>query len=240
MKKVMTFLAIAAMVFVAASCTDEEKKQHGGKGGKYDAPVVIDGNFDDWAKLDATKVAVASCAADANYTALKTLKVYADEYFVYIYLQFVGDEISDRAWVPVHMYINGDGKADTGGFGDQFTDACTDIMTEGAIFADGEFCSYNPAAHKWVGEKNGTGWDGCWEEVLAEGANFCKGEGNGNQYEIRLIREMYPGGKLADTFSIGVDIQQNWSSVGILPNATPDAETNPSGHAASLQVVTVK
>lgn len=237
----MTLLAMAAMMCFVASCDKDNKKNHGGvDDDDYTAPITIDGNFDDWAKLDASKVAVATSAADNSYSSLKTLKVYADEYFVYIYFQFVGEDIESRDWVPFHMYINGDGKTTTGGFADQFTDACTDIMTEGAIFADGEFCSYNPSAHKWVGEVNGSGWDGCWEEVLAEGANFCSGMGSGNQYEIRLIREMYPGGKLADNFSIGVDIQQNWSSVGILPNATPDPETNPAGHAASLQVTTVK
>jgi hypothetical protein len=240
MKKVLTFLAIAAMMCFV-SCHKENNK--GGKGGgksNYEAPITVDGNFDDWAKLDASKVAVANCAADNSYSSLKTMKVYADEYFVYIYFQFVGEDIEDRAWVPVHLYINGDGNEKTGGFGDEFSDACADIMTEGAIFADGEFCSYNPSGHKWVGEVNGTGWDGCWEEVAAEGSNFCSGMGSGNQYEIRMIREMYPGGKLADVFSIGMDIQQNWNSVGILPNTTPDPDNNPSGHAALLQVTTVK
>ncbi len=239
MKKVFAFLAVAAMICFV-SCQEKE----GGKGGRgksdYEAPIKIDGNFDDWAKLDASKVAVAKTAEGNTYSSLKTLKVYADAYYVYIYFQFVGEDIADRAWVPFHMYINGDGKTETGGYGDQFAEACADIMTEGAIFADGEFCSYNPSGHKWVGEVGGNGWDGCWEEVVGEGSNFCSGAGSGNQYEIRLIREMYPGGKLADNFSLGVDIQQNWNSVGILPNATPDPEKNPAGHAPLLQVTTVK
>ena len=50
---------------------------------------------------------------------------------------------------------------------------------------------------------------------------------------------MFPLGKIADTCSIGFDIQQNWDSVGILPIGTPTDE-NPSGYIASLQVKTVK
>jgi hypothetical protein len=45
--------------------------------------------------------------------------------------------------------------------------------------------------------------------------------------------------KLADNFSIGFDIQQDWESVGILPNSHVTDE-NPGGLAASLQVKTVK
>lgn len=239
MKKILTFLACVAMISMAASCDKDNKKNNGGDDTDYVAPIKVDGNFDDWAKLPEANVAVAKCAADANWTALKTMKVYADEYFVYIYFEFVGDEVESRDWVPVHFYINGDADATTGGYGDQFMDACSDILLEGAIFADGEFCSYNPAAHKWVGETNGTGWE--WEEVLPEGSNLCMGAGNGNAYELLIIREMWPGeGKLADNFTIGMDIQQNWSSVGVLPNVTPDPETNANGRAASLQVTTVK
>jgi hypothetical protein len=36
-------------------------------------------------------------------------------------------------------------------------------------------------------------------------------------------------------FGIGFDIQQNWSSVGILPIG-PDTEENPGGHVAKLKV----
>lgn len=240
MKKVFTFLAIAAMVSFAAACNKDDDNKKDNKGGEteYEAPIKIDGNFDDWAKLPAAQVAVAKCATDANWTALKTFKVYADEYFVFMYFEFVSDEVEDRAWVPVHFYINGDGKDTTGGYGDQFTEASSDILLEGAVFADGEFCSYNPGAHKWIGEVGGTGWD--WEEILPEGSNLCSGMGSGNAYEVQMIREMYPAGKLADVFSIGMDIQQNWSSVGVLPNVTPDPDNNPNGRSPLLQVTTVK
>jgi hypothetical protein len=53
--------------------------------------------------------------------------------------------------------------------------------------------------------------------------------------EIQLLKELIPA-QWADEFSIGFDIQQNWSSVGILPNAADDAETAASVLANKLVV----
>ena len=53
MKKILAFVAIVAMVFGAASCKKDDK---GGKGKKekkeHVAPINIEGDFSDWAKLD--------------------------------------------------------------------------------------------------------------------------------------------------------------------------------------------
>lgn len=246
MKKVLTLLAMAAAV-LAVSCNkpDDEggKSGKGGKDkGKYEAPIKIDGTFDDWAKLDATKIATAKSDADATHTALKLVKVYADEVFVFVYFEYDKDQIThepDVEHVPFHVYINGDGNAATGGFGDQWSDACTDVMMEGFIYPDGaSIGSYEPGIFKWVGEPNGSGWDPNWED-LGDIAGITAGAGIEGKYEFQITRELYPIGKLADTFSIGFDIQQGWNSVGILPNAAP-TEDNPGGLAPSLTVVTAK
>ena len=50
---------------------------------------------------------------------------------------------------------------------------------------------------------------------------------------------MMMGVEFADTFSLGVDIQQKWSSVGVLPNAAVTDE-NANGLAPKLVVNTVK
>ena len=243
MKKVLTLLAMAAAV-LAVSCNKPDDE--GGKGGKgkdnskYEAPIKIDGTFDDWAKLDASKVATATCNPDATHTALKSVKVYADEVFVFVYFEWDKDQIThepDVEHVPFHVYINGDGNAATGGFSDQFADAATDVLMEGFIYPDGAAVgSYEPGLYKWNGEVNGGGWE--WED-LGEVAGICAGAGVEGKYEFQITRELYPIGKLADTFSIGFDIQQGWNSVGILPNAAP-TDDNPAGTAPSLQVVTVK
>ena len=246
MKKILAFLAMTASILVV-SCKKDNNGPDGPDGPddqEYVQPITIDGDFSDWAKLDANKVATAKTDPDARHTALKLVKVYADEVFVFVYLEWDKDQISfekDVEHVPFHMYINGDGNTATGGYGDQFSDACSDLLLEGMLFDGSNWAGYDPGAYKWIGETNGTGWG--WEpdgdNVLAAGSGLCSGAGIEGKYEIALVRELYPLGKIADTFSIGFDIQQNWDSVGVLPNAAL-TDDNPSGIAPSLQVTTVK
>lgn len=245
MKKILTFLAMtASILMVSVSCNknngDDEGEDEGGEQ-EYVAPIKIDGDFADWAKLDGTKIASATCDKDATKTALKLVKVYADAVYVFVYFEWDKDQIThepDVEHVPFHCYINTDGDASTGGFGDEFSDACSDIMFEGFIYPDGaKIGSYEPGVYEWVGEVNGTGWDGCWND-LGEFNGLTSGAGIEGKYEFQIARELLPK-KLADTFSIGFDLQQSWDSVGLLPNASA-TDDNPGGLAASLQVKTVK
>ncbi len=208
-------------------------------GDEYVAPITIDGNFDDWAALDATKVAVAENAGEmVGEPALYVLKVYADAEYLHLYFEFDEDIIADRAWVPFHIYLNTDGDTTTGGFGDQWSDACVDHMFEGACMAEDAFCSWDGSLSEWCGETNGTGWDGCWLSLLE--SVQATGAGAGNAYELKIPLNAEGGvGEeglvLADTFGIGVDIQQEWNSVGILPNAE-QTEDDPTGLAPMLSV----
>ena len=212
---------------------------------EYVQAITIDGDFSDWAAVEA---ATATCAADAKYTALKTLKAYADEFYVFLYVEFVEDEIADREWTPFHVYFNADNSDATGGFGDQWTDANAECMLETAIFGSGAYTTYDAALFKWWGEVGGTGWswtdpsvehsgDDNWGAVLGEGAGISTAAGAGNAFEISILKEMMQGVEFADTFSVGVDIQQSWSSVGVLPNAASTDE-NPNGLAPKLVVTT--
>lgn len=236
MKKIFFFMAVAATAF-AVSCKKDVKPNPNPKpidndDPEYVAPITIDGDFADWAKLDASKVATATYQEGASHEALKTLKVYADELYVYIYIDWDKEmvEFNDGEHIPVHLYINGDGDATTGGYGDQWTDACTDLLTEGFLTDGTQFISYEASCFNWTGEANGTGWN--WGD-LDSAADLFVGAGVNGKYEMAMTRELYPLGKLADTFSIGVDIQQAWESVGVLPEGA-------EGPVASLQVVTVK
>lgn len=243
MKKLLTFAAIAALVLVASCSKNNDTKKKGGDTPEpeYVQPIKIDGDFSDWAALDASKVATAKTATDAPKTALKLVKVYADEVFVFVYFEWDTDQITAEAGVehvPFHIYINGDGDTATGGFKDQFSDACVDLLTEGSIYPDGVLGSYDPDCFSWSGEPNGEGWS--WDgPILPAGSGLTAGAGVNGKYELQIVRELYPLGKLADNFSIGFDIQQSWNSVGILPNADI-TEDNPAGTAPLLQVVTVK
>ena len=246
MKKVFVLMAIAAMTLVACKPNNPDDPNNPDKPDQptYEQPITIDGSFDDWAKLDASKVASAKNVDGASHEALKLVKVYADEVYIFVYFEWDTDEtewVPGEDHVPFHMYLNSDGDSATGGFSDQWSDACSDVLLEGSLYDENGMASYDPGAYKWIGEANGSGWgwepDG--ENILASGQGLCSGAGVPGKYEIALLREMWPLGSIADNFSIGFDIQKNWDTVGLLPNGEV-TEDNPSGTVPSLKVTTVK
>lgn len=240
MKKVFVLMAIAAMMLVSCGKDDNGKKDRK-PGSDYNAPVKIDGDFSDWAALDASKVATAECAELAAKTSLQKVKVYADEVCIYVYFEWNTDDITwklDEEHVPFHIYVNADGDKTTGGFCDQWTTGCTDFMYEGFLTDGNNIASYDPGAYLWEGEAGAEGWTWSEPAVIAAGSGLCKGAGKNGKYELVMFRELAPV-EIVDNFSIGFDIQQSWDSVGILPNADCD-ENNTAGKAEMLEVVTVK
>ena len=205
------------------------------------ATITIDGKFDDWAALTKGTYSQTYGDEEATHPVLTHCKVYAVADYVYVYFEYDKDSIEhepDVEHVPFHCYVNTDGDESTGGFGDEFADACTDVCLEGFIYPDGaEIGSYDPGAFAWIGEANGSGWS--WDELGGEG--LCEGAGVEGKYEFLISRAAFAGMgfPIADVFSIGFDIQQGWDSVGILPNAAP-SEENASGVMPSLKVKTQK
>ena len=206
---------------------------------EYEAPITIDGNFADWAKLDASKVASATCDPNATKTALKSVKVYADQYYIFTYAEFdVGPyDDTEGVWIPFHFYINADNSAATGGDSQQFADKDSEWLLETSITA------YDPALFKWWGGVGEDGWlwqdpdveptaDNGWGAVIPEASGVGCSEGSFDAatgkgaYEIQISRDMLPNVEFADTFTLGFDIQVNWSTVGILPNKA-DGELAP-------------
>ncbi len=208
---------------------------------------VNDNSLADWEALPQEFVASATCPADASMLGLKSVKVFADAKYIYILVEPNMDEIDDTEWVPFHVFIDTDNSDATGGYGDEFTDANTDIMLETALIAAGAPNNYNPSVWKWWGEVGGTGWlwsdpaiigdeSNFWGAMIGEGQQpVGASEGVGGKYEIQILRELIPECTWADEFGIGFDIQQNWTSVGILPCVSPTDE-NPNGMAAKLKV----
>jgi hypothetical protein len=176
---------------------------------------------------------------------LKSVKVYADEMYINLLVEVNDDVVVDRAWTPFHVYFNADNDATTGGFGDQWLTADVDLMLETAIFADGA-AQYNPAVFKWWGGNGESGWlwtdpNGVADETNGWGAEIPEGSmpiGNAQmvngKIEIQLMWELIPA-KWGDKFTVGFDIQQSWTSVGILPNAA-DAEDGSEVLAEKLEV----
>lgn len=206
------------------------------------ASIAIDGDFADWAALPEGSFSQSFGDEDATHAALTYCKVYADAEKVYVYVEWDMEYIEDKSWVPFHCYINTDGNAATGGYADEFSDACSDILLEGAVYADDEICSYWAGGYPWIGEPNAAGWT--WapdtDNIFPEEAP-TEGAGIDGKYEFSIDRKMFAdaGFPFADEFSIGFDIQQNWTSVGVIPNAAP-SEESPSGTVPSLKVKTNK
>lgn len=265
MKKFFYFAALAAALVSFASCgKDDPKKPHRGDDDEpevqYENPVKVDGEFADWAAIDASKVAVATLAEGRTDTdALTLVKVYCDEYYLNIYIEFDKtkvDPLSPTA-LPVHVYLNADNSDKTGGYGDEFQGADADWCLEASLLgwdASGTVQSWDPSAFKWWGEVGQDGWlwtehsvnpdvpehsdADMWGAVKAGGIAEGAGSVVDGKYEMQITIANLPF-ELADTFTLGVDIQQNWSSIGWLPNAA-QSEENPKGLAPKLTVTKVK
>lgn len=198
-------------------------------GEEYVSPISIkDKSIADWDKLDPAKVAIAELPNDPLYTALKKIMVYADNVYINYVLIYDPEEITSRTPEDaMHIYMDADNSDETGGYFDQF-DAIgqgnTDLMFEGSIFDEmGAGISYNPSVSAWAGELHGEGWE--WELLPSGstvGASQFVEEGI---IEGRLIKQYIPWSNWTSQFSIGFDMQQNWESVGLLPQGnSPDGE----------------
>jgi hypothetical protein len=208
---------------------------------------VTDNSLADWEALPKEFVFSAECSDEAAMFGINGVAVYADPIYLNILVEFNPDEVVDLEWVPFHVYINTDNSDATGGYGDEFTDPNTDILLEGCIYSGGEPIAYNPAVFKWWGEVGADGWEWTDPSVPHDESDFwgaLVGEGQlpiGNselvdcKFEIQLVRELIPATWNDSEFGIGFDVQQNWSSVGILPNA-PVTDENPAGKAHKIQV----
>ena len=185
---------------------------------------VTDASVSDWRDVPSDFLATATSVPSASNTALKNVKVYADQKYINVLVEFDPVQITDKSWVPFHMYINTDNSAATGGFGDQWSDADTDILLEGAVFENNQIASYDPTLFQWTGTLGGNGWT--WGAIAATGSPIGASQMVGNKIEIQIVREYIPTLWNNIGFTIGFDIQQNWSSVGILPNAANGEKGN--------------
>lgn len=230
-KTLFAIMAIAAVMAGFSSCKKSESKKNGGESGDdFKSLITVDGTFSDWDNVPATYLVSSTCAASPKWTGLKSVKVYADKVYINVLVEFDESVITDKSYVPFHVYLNADNSDATGGDPGQFADPNSEFMLEGAVFSEGAAASYNPAVFHWGGEVGGVAWAwgdqsvehsaaDNWGADVAEGSGVASSACTGNKIEIAIIREMIPA-TFADTFGIGFDIQQNWSSAGVLPNAS--------------------
>lgn len=250
MNRILSFVALAVTICLA-SCQKGNNERNNGGSGKgsgedYNAPIKIDGSFEDWAVIDS-KVTTLTCAANHPKPDLKMAKIYADKYYIFIYVEFdfsAYDGFSGVNDAHFHFYINGDKDTATGGYQgafDQGETPCVDVMLEGDVIEGGTLvAAYSPTVFTWEGPANYMDWnDDYW--IAQDGlVGFAEGMGTSKAFEFCLTRELYPAGKLANGFTMGMDVCINgWDATGALPNTAP-TETNASGAAPLVEVNIVK
>lgn len=244
MKKIMTLLAMTAAI-LAVSCKKDPKgkeKDPKEEEQEYVAPIVVDGDTADWAKLDASKI--QSCtlkAADTwAYPEIKSAKVYADELFVFVYMEFNKAVLEPTGDSHFALYINGDNNTSTGGYAGQWEQGetpCLDVLVMGTYFTadEGYIQNLDCEVYAWNGAPT-DGW--AWGDVEVSG--FAEGACNSKGIEFALARDLYPAGTFADEFTMGFQLQTNgWDATGALPNGEP-SDDNPSGKAPLLKVIVNK
>lgn len=185
---------------------------------------VTDASVSDWRDVPSDFLATATSVPSASNTALKNVKVYADQKYINVLVEYDDAQITDKSLAPFHMYINTDNSAATGGYGEQWSDADIDIMLEGFVFENNQSVSYNPMIFQWTGTVGGNEWS--WAELTATGSPIGLSQMIGNKIEIQIVREYIPATWNESGFTIGFDIQQNWSSIGVLPNAANGEKGN--------------
>ena len=236
----VALMCLATVMFVACKDKNPAEDPQGGSGSgsgsgggsdttEYVNPISIkDKSIADWDKLDKSKVAVSKITGDPLYTALKEIRVYADQVYINFILIYDPTEYTKFSEEDfLHIYMNADNSDETGGYWDQLdapNQGNTDLMFEGTMWdALGNTFAYNPSVSAWSGPVGGEGW--LWE--LLPSASTIGGSQivEDGIIEGRLIKQYIPFSKWTDKFEIGFDIQQNHESVGLLPqNDTPDGE----------------
>ena len=257
MKKVLLLLAAASFMFMACEQknnpdnkpddkTPEEQKP---EEPEYVVPITIDGSFDDWATL-GDKAVVAKNNAESGYTAVKEIRCYADEEFVFYYIEYDNSEIGDilkgtndpsdpeHNELPIRLNINTDGEF-TSGYTSYSLDGY-DFIVEGGVAKNGEWDSFDGTLHQRI--------DGSWTELLAGGSGMCSGAGSGNKYEIQLIRAVFNSAAttssvpmpMGDVFHTGIRFYTApWGELSNMPNGAIN-DDNPKGYGHLLEINTAK
>ncbi|MCQ2347627.1 MAG: hypothetical protein MJZ65_00375 [Paludibacteraceae bacterium] len=242
MKKfAFALMAIATLAMVACDKKDEPKNngEGGGEQGGDDFVSMIsvrDKSIDDWNALPASYVATATTAANPDLTGLKSVKVFADEVYINVLIQYDPTVILSKSWDnALHMYFDADNSDATGGYGDEFADPNAEWCLETSCWAEGVAQDYNPAVFKWWGEVGESGWlwtdpenpgteENGWGAIVPTGSlPIGQSQMIGtDMIEIQLLRELIPAQWNDKTFGVGFDIQDAWETAGILPNADVD------------------
>ena len=241
MKKIFSFLAIAAMVFAACNKTpkptpkpdDEGGDEGGNEEQEYVAPITIDGDFADWATL-GSKAVSAKTDPNANWDAVKEIRCYSDEAYVFYYIEFNSAQIGElvaaatgtndegeKIGLPIRLCINTDGEFESG-YANYFAQAY-DFIIEGSLAEDGAWKSFDGVMHQRIGS---------W--VALQEFGLCTGAGKDNKYEICLVRDSFNGAAMksevtmpmGEVFQTGIRFYTpDWGELSNMPNTAPNPDS---------------
>lgn len=206
---------------------NEDEGGNGDEGGNTDGPtfvskIQIDGDYADWDALAESDYVVSTLPeGECLYPVLKTFKMHADEYYLYILLEYdprgIYSDVTDE-YTPVRnldIFIDEDNDPATGRYY-AWSDCCG-YMLQGAFH--GVKTPYNPDVNLYVGEDMDPAW--AWEDMGIMGGvsaviptdvseDFAR-------FECALLRPMFPFGD-AETIGVGIILEtEGWSSIGQLP-----------------------
>lgn len=181
--------------------------------------IKLDGVFTDWNEVPANKLASATLPDGASLTALKEMKVCADENFIFFYIKL------DQAHVaPLDFFFNTDNNTMTGGNSWLWDPCGADYLIEGSIAEGmGDAIVFN-----WPATSPQDGWE--WAEAVPAGSGIISMSeiktvsGTIVEFEGSIVREMIPT-TLANEIGFGVfSSNADWAETGSLPTAAADAE----------------
>ena len=230
MKKFFAFVAMAALMM---SCGEPDNGGNGNGNGipmpDVDSEITIDGSYSDWDAI-SDKVQVATLPeGDVTYSQLKTLKLYADESFIFIFCEF--DPANTLVMVP-YFDIDSDGLT---GNDSKWSGAGYEGKAEGEIWTwrtemeyDREVC---------VEQLEPKAWDPSFYLYTEDGTECVFEAGTGGvlssvpsatkeglyAFEALILRDALFAYELGDTFTMGMyQYNQNWACIGQLPCITDD------------------
>jgi len=236
------------MVF--AACDPNNKPDNPGgdpEEPEYSAPIVVDGSIDDWARLDQSKVAIAKNSRDGAWDGVNEMRVYADEYFVFYYIEYNNAVVSDLLasageTLPMRINLNTDGEFSSG-YANYFLQSY-DFIIEIQLAEEGKWINSGGTLHQRVGSD--------WNELAGPSSGLVSCAGNGNKVEIVLVREIFDNAvaasesasPLGDVFQTSLRFYETsstgkWEELSNIPNGNI-TEDNPDGYGKLLEVTTVK
>ena len=244
-------LAAAAAILAACTPNNPDAPDDPNNDPQEEAAVIkIDGSFDDWAALDAAKVAVAKNNPNSPWTYARSMRVYADADYIYYLIEFDKEELAElmekvkgeNNELPMRINLNIDGEFTTG-YTNYSLDGY-DYIIEGSLAENGKWTSFDGTLHEW-------GWreaknDYGWNEVLAYGSGLTMGAGEGTKYEVAVDRKVFnrveklaEPKKIPEVFQTGLRFYTpDWGEMANLPNAS--VSDHDQGWAHLLEIKTNK